>query len=57
MLYISDTLIFLNSYSIYMHLHITFKITVQSMQHLKRCDKNQQLKVFLSKLLSIKGIV
>lgn len=36
---ISDTLIILNSYSIFIHLHISFKITVESMQHFKRHDR------------------
>lgn len=36
---ISDTLIILNSYSIFIHLHISFKITVESMQHFKRRDR------------------
>lgn len=39
MLYTSDTLIFLNSYSICVHLHSSFKITAESIQHFKKCDK------------------
>lgn len=54
---ISDTLLFLNSYTIYIHLHISFQLLLNQCNILTGVIKKAlQLKAFLSKLFSIKGI-